>query len=95
MKYRTRIVEVEAHEFTGSIASAEALAAKFNQAIFIGRNGSGEYDGRVIMHTPGGPVNVSAGNWIIEEPGGAGLSVHNHIVFNQKYERVVPAEAGS
>jgi hypothetical protein len=95
VRYRTRQVEVEAFEFNGSIGSAEALAARFPQAIFIGRNGMGEYDGRVIMHTPGGPVNVSSGEFVIVEPGSAGLSVCNHIVFNQKYERVVsaPAEA--
>lgn len=91
MRYRTKSIEVEAFEFTGTIASAEQLAERFPHAIFIGRNGMGQYDGRVIMQTPGGPVNVAAGEFIVVEPGGSGLSVSNHIVFNQKYERVVPA----
>lgn len=95
MRYRTKTIEVEAFEFTGSIASAEALAARFPQAIFIGRNGMGDYDGRVIMQTPGGPVNVTANSYVIVEPANAGLSLCNHIAFGQKYERVVaaPAEA--
>ena len=97
MRYKTKTIEVEAYEFTGTVASAENLVARYRNAIFMGQDGVGRYDGRLIVQTPGGPVNVTAGEFIVEEPGGA-LTIHNHITFNQKYERVVmPAavEAGS
>jgi flagellar basal body rod protein FlgF len=90
VRYKTKTIEVEAHEFNGTVASGEQLAARFPQAIYVGRNGTGDYDGRLIMQTNGGPVNVPPESFIVVE-GDGGLTVLNHIAFNAKYERVVTA----
>lgn len=94
MRYRTKSVEVEAYEFTGTIASAEQLQRRFPQAVVIGHNGVGDYDGRVIVHSQAGPMNLHANNYLVVESDGS-LTILHHIAFAAKYERVVeaPAEA--
>lgn len=88
MRYRTKSVEVEAYEFTGTIASAEQLAARFPQAAYIGRNGVGEYDGRMILQTANGPTNLNATDVVIVEADGS-LTVSTLTAFTAKYERVI------
>lgn len=96
MRYRTKTIEVEAHEFTGSEASATQLSTRFPQAVILGKNGVGQYDGRVIVHTGAGPMNAHAGSYVVVEADGS-LTVTNAPAFVAKYERVVaaPAEATS
>ena len=94
MRYKTKTVEVEAYEFTGTIASAEQLQQRFPQAVVIGKNGVGEYDGRVIVHSQAGPMNLHANNFVVVEQDGS-LTLLHHLAFEAKYMRVVepPVEA--
>lgn len=89
MRYRTKPVEVEAYEFTGTIASAEQLAARFPQAAFIGKNGVGDYDGRMVVQTANGPTNLHAGDFVVVAKEGGSISIMGADAFNTQYERVV------
>ncbi len=94
MRYRAKQVEIEAFEFTGTIASGERLVEMFPHAIVLGRNGLGEYDGRMILQTNDGPTNVHEGNFVVKLVDGS-LSKMNPIEFNSKYDRVHQFVAGS
>lgn len=93
MRYRTKTIEVQAFEYNGSIGIAEQIQSRFPQAVFIGKNGLGDFDGRLIVQTANGPLNCGAGDFVIQEPDGS-LSVMNRIAFGAKYERLVEAPRG-
>lgn len=80
MRYRKKLVEIDAIQFTGKNSKDIALFAEKNVSSFFGSD-------KLTIQTMGGHMSIFKNDWLIKRPNGT-LDFCDVDRFNKIYERV-------
>jgi hypothetical protein len=84
-RFRKKPVEIEAIQWDGSIASADAIEAWSSKTACRGFNNI-ELELAIFIDTPGGSMRADSGDWIIRDVGG--FYPCKPDIFEKTYEAV-------